>query len=678
MENRRLNTVVQQLYHLAAGPLTDAQLLSRFVSRRDEAAFELLVRRHGALVWGVCRRILGNAADADDAFQAAFLVLVRRASSVDRTRPLSAWLHGVACRVALRARSTARRRNYFEHAAGQNHQIEKGPDNAAEVHDLRRVLDQELDRLPEVYRTPLILCCLQGLTQQQAAEHLGCPLGTLKCRVRRGQARLRDRLSRRGLAPSSDLAIATKLAPPAIVAGTVTAALHLTAGSAQAGIVSIHAVTLANGVLKAMTIAKVKTISVLLLTITFVAAGIGGLSWISRDSGIRHGAALATDDGTKGSTSAKPPDKSDSSSEAAPVSEKLQALWTDLVEADEAVAWRAAFELAAQPGDSIKLFKGRLKPVVVDAESIKKLIRDLDNDSFDVRERASAELKSAGESAVPYMRKALAEGASAETKQRLEVLLNSSKRPAGPTARSVRAAAVLEAIGGEDARRILESIAKGDEEAPQTRAAKAALGRLDGKPAGWDARWDALNGHDEAAALRAALAAVAAPKEVLPFFKEKADKPLRAPVTLKRLAVILQKIDTAEAREVAEKFKKEDTRSALAPDGRSRVDVDENGNLLKTDVASGKIIWKMSAPGGGSTCCAFSPDGKTIAAGGKDGSLQVIDGATGKLIMQMKGHQAAVQSVTYSPDGKTMTSSDGNKAKLTWDLATGKLIATSN
>src|SRR5262249_30215798 len=152
------NTVLCQLHRLAGGPagggVTDAQLLSRFVSRRDGAAFELLVRRHGPLVWSVCRRILGNSHDAEDAFQAVFLVLVRRAASLERTVPLSAWLHTVACRVALRARENASRRRERESAAVRP---EACPDER-EARDLRRDLDQELDRLPDKFRVPLVLC----------------------------------------------------------------------------------------------------------------------------------------------------------------------------------------------------------------------------------------------------------------------------------------------------------------------------------------------------------------------------------------------------------------------------------------------------------------------------------------------------------------------------------------
>jgi hypothetical protein len=240
----------------------------------------------------------------------------------------------------------------------------------------------------------------------------------------------------------------------------------------------------------------------------------------------------------------------------------------------------------------------------------------------------------------------------------------------------VRAAAVLESIGDDDARHMLEAMSKGDAEAPPTRAAKAALQRLDAKPAGWEARWDALSGDDEAAALRAGIAAVATPKESIPFMKEKVSKAPPTGKTVKRLAVVLDNVDSPEAREVAALISKVNTRSALAPDGRSRVDIDENGAVRKTDVASSKLLWSMIAVGGAS-CCAYSPDGKTIAAGANDGSLMVIDGATGKMIMQIKGHQAAVLCVAYSPDGKTLTSEDGQKKAMTWELATGKLIRTA-
>jgi RNA polymerase sigma factor (sigma-70 family) len=285
MNHRRLNPMLQRLFHLAAGGPTDGQLLARFVSRRDDAAFELLVRRYGSLVWGVCDRVLGNPHDADDAFQATFLVLVRRAASIDRTRPLSAWLHGVAFRIAVRARKRAVVRAQRERAAGHQRSSETPVDPSAEGHDLRRVVDEELDLLPQSYRMPLILCDLEGLAQAQAAQQLGWPVGTLKWRLRRGRERLRDRLTRRGLDPTRggqrDFSHQSPL--PVLIITTVAAALQYAAGSTRAA--SPEAIALTDGVLKAMTLNKIKTVATLLLTFAIFACGLGGLTWWAHSSG---------------------------------------------------------------------------------------------------------------------------------------------------------------------------------------------------------------------------------------------------------------------------------------------------------------------------------------------------------------------------------------------------------
>jgi RNA polymerase sigma factor (sigma-70 family) len=759
MDNRRLTTVLHQLHHLAGGPaggaLTDGQLLGRFVSRRDGAAFELLVRRHGPLVWSVCRRVLGSPHDADDAFQATFLVLVKRAAALDRSVPLPAWLHGVACRVALRARETAARRRQHEQAAARPADAVAPADSGAETRDLRRVLDEELVRLPDKYRIPLVLCYLEGLTHEEAARQLGWPLGTLKGRVQRGREQLRGRLVRRGLAPCALLPAVPPLplAPPAVVAGTLTAALDFAAGSTASA--SAPAVALTEGVLHAMTMSKLKTAAALLLAATFLAAGAGGLALHARpadpDAALASPAAAGDELAAKPQEkAARPPDKDVKPPEPMPVGEKLEALWADLASDDQAKAWRAAFALAAAPKDAATLFTGRLKPVVYDADRLAKLIRELDADDFDVREKASAELKTAGEVAVPLLRKALDNNPSVEAKRRIDELLERSKGPSPAWVRSARAVAVLEAVGNDDARRLLEATAKGQTDALPTRAAQAALERLNGKPPTWEARWEALGGQDEAAALRAAIAAVAAPKEALPFFKERLTKglPAKGPapdakqiakliadlesdqaavrdkaiqglmemdsravplirkeveglqlngITLKvldkimatiqskrspaptvgpegdRLIVVLAHLDTAESRELLEVVRNargQAAQTAVSPDGRRRVEAEQD-ILRLVDVASGKIIW-LTKGGPGPLCVAFSPDGKVVAAGNGGGDVCLIDAATGKQIRLMRGHKAGVVGVAFSPDGKTLKSVDSGKTMCNWDLATGK------
>src|SRR5687767_13032638 len=180
---------------------TDGQLLTDYLGVRDEAALAALVRRHAAMVWGVCRRVLRNHSDAEDAFQATFLVLVRRAASIASRELLANWLYGVAHQTAVKARATAAKK------ARREKQVTAMPEPAAtgqdSWNDLLPILDQELSRLPEIYRAAVVLCELEGRTRKEAARQLGVPERTLAARVARGRALLAKRLSRRGVVLSA-------------------------------------------------------------------------------------------------------------------------------------------------------------------------------------------------------------------------------------------------------------------------------------------------------------------------------------------------------------------------------------------------------------------------------------------------------------------------------------------
>ncbi|MDB5349228.1 MAG: polymerase sigma factor, sigma-70 family [Planctomycetota bacterium] len=176
----------------------DSALLDRFVRERDEAAFETLVLRHGPRVLGICRRWLGHGQDAEDAFQATFVVLVNRAGTIRDAESLDAWLCGVARRVAGRAKLRAGRRRSREGAGVDIHEVPATAES--DLGDLRPLLQAEVDRLPEKYRRPIELCYWQGLTSEQAAHRLQCPTGTLKWRLSRAREILRSRLARLGLA----------------------------------------------------------------------------------------------------------------------------------------------------------------------------------------------------------------------------------------------------------------------------------------------------------------------------------------------------------------------------------------------------------------------------------------------------------------------------------------------
>src|SRR5262245_58582493 len=257
-----------------AADATDGQLLERFVARRDEGAFAALVRRHGPMVLAVCRRVLRDEDAAEDAFQATFLVLARRAGSVGRPGLLGNWLYGVACRTALKARAGAARRRAREGPLVDVPAGEAPPEALRQ--ELRGVLDEELGRLPEKYRVPLVLCYLDGMSHEEAARVLGCPRETVSTRVARGREWLRGRLTRRGLALGAALFAA------ALAEGAAPAAVPETLGSftvkaAAAGAAPPQVAALAEGVLKAMFWNKLTRIALVVLMLALLGGGTGVL-----------------------------------------------------------------------------------------------------------------------------------------------------------------------------------------------------------------------------------------------------------------------------------------------------------------------------------------------------------------------------------------------------------------
>jgi RNA polymerase sigma factor (sigma-70 family) len=273
-------------------PDADASLLERFARRGDEAAFSTLVERYGGLVFHVCRRVLGDAGSAEDCTQATFLVLARKAAAIRRAEQLPAWLHGTAYRLALRARRADLRRRHRETQSVQAARAGAPADPLDELtaRELLGVLDEELQDLPEVYRLPLILCGLEGLSQEEAAARLGWTPGSVKGRLERGRQRLRARLKRRGLALPAVLAaveMARATAPaslPAALAGRmVKSALVFVAGrSAAIDGISPPVVALAEGALKAMTLSKLKSMLAVLVVLGLVGTGLG---WLGTGSG---------------------------------------------------------------------------------------------------------------------------------------------------------------------------------------------------------------------------------------------------------------------------------------------------------------------------------------------------------------------------------------------------------
>ncbi|HEV3263187.1 MAG TPA: sigma-70 family RNA polymerase sigma factor [Gemmataceae bacterium] len=286
--NRLLDQLRRAALNSAGQRLTDGQLVECFITQRDEAAFEALVRRHGPMVLGVCRRVIGNPHDADDAFQATFLVLVRKAASIRPREAVGNWLYGVAHRTALEARGRLARRRAKERQVEVMPQPEVEPDEL--WRDLQPLLDHELSRLPDKYRLPVVLCDLEGRSRQEVARQLAIPAGTLSSRLATARQTLARRLARHGLAVSgASLAAlfggsgASAGVPAVLLVSTTKAAMLMAAGqAAAAGIVSVKVAALTEGVLKTMLLAKLKTTAVILCGAAAIGLSTGGLLYQTR------------------------------------------------------------------------------------------------------------------------------------------------------------------------------------------------------------------------------------------------------------------------------------------------------------------------------------------------------------------------------------------------------------
>jgi RNA polymerase sigma factor (sigma-70 family) len=269
--------------------LTDGQLLANYLSGQDEAALATLVRRHGPMVWGVCRRVLGNPHDAEDAFQATFLVLIRKAASIVSRESLANWLYGVARQTALNARAATARRKARERQVVPMPEPKAVPQDPS--NDLRLLIDQELSRLPDKYRAPIVLCDLEGKTRQEAARQLGCPVGTVAGRLARARVMLARRLARHGLVMSGGMLAgvlsssgASACVPASVVASTIRVSALVGAGSAAAatGLIPATVATLTEGVLRSMVLNKFKIAVVGFLVVCTLGIGVSALIRESR------------------------------------------------------------------------------------------------------------------------------------------------------------------------------------------------------------------------------------------------------------------------------------------------------------------------------------------------------------------------------------------------------------
>jgi len=293
MANAHNGIVLRQIDRLyregTLAGLGDDQLLERYLTRRDEAAFEALVNLHGPMVLGLCRRMLRDPRDVEDAFQATFLILVRKASAIRDPSHLSNWLYGVAYRVAVRARTNTLRRRGRETTIASL-EVATAPETM-ELLEIGPVLDQELNRLPRKYRAVLVLCYLKARTHDEAAEELHCPVGTVRSRLARGRDLLKRRLTQRGCAPTAAILgtgtslpaqFLTEAVPPSLVCATVRTALGFSSlKTIPAGAAGASALALSKGVLTTMKLAQLKWIGLGVLAASLSTGGVVAVSFAS-------------------------------------------------------------------------------------------------------------------------------------------------------------------------------------------------------------------------------------------------------------------------------------------------------------------------------------------------------------------------------------------------------------
>jgi RNA polymerase sigma factor (sigma-70 family) len=276
----RVLRCLRRVANIEARMESDQALLRRFLAQHDEAAFAVLMRRHGPMVLRVARRTLQNEHDAEDVLQATFLVLTRKAQTVRRQESLASWLHGVSYRLALKVRGTAAQRRQREQRAEAK--TVAPPLAQITVQEAQAILDEELSRLPDKFRAPIVLCCLEGLARDEASHQLGCPVSVLKSRLAQGRVRLRQRLVGRGLTLPGGLGAVLLLegvvggaVPQALIVATTRAARTMAAGGAASAAVSSSVAALMDGATTAVLTGKAKALATFVVALGLLVAGLG-------------------------------------------------------------------------------------------------------------------------------------------------------------------------------------------------------------------------------------------------------------------------------------------------------------------------------------------------------------------------------------------------------------------
>jgi RNA polymerase sigma factor (sigma-70 family) len=622
----------------------DAQLLERFAGGRDEPAFTILVKRHGPMVFRVCRAVLGQTQDAEDAFQATFLVLVRKAFSIRKRESLASWLHGVAYRLAAKARTEeARRRARERRAASMG---KDGTPVTAEWDELLAVLDEELEKLPERYRVPLVLCYLGGKTHEEIARHLGSPLGTVRSRMARARQFLQERLARRGLVLSAGALVAAAAsaaaagAPPELLRLTVRAAAGVAGGKAASGLISARVAALVEKGLGTMVGTKLTAVAAVLLGVAAAVAGAGALA-LQTATAEHHGSEVREQPPEPATKAAQPRLPEEAQTRTDRYGDPLPA---DVLARLGTIRFRhgalpCAIEFAP---DGRSLASAGLDGVVHIWETAtgKELLR-IDNERF----------PDLGLGAVFGL------AFSPDGKTLAGARINQP-----PCLWDVTTGQVLREFGGDRQRArwvVFSPDGKmltygGGQDDPVVRLADVSTGK----------NLHRFGGH------KGFVTKVA-------FSPDGTTLASADEETIRLIDIAASQSRTlAPSADQAVRF----GLLAFSSDGKTLAAANHAQKLIRfVEVTTGKVIHTITLTGKREevNSILFTPDGKEIVSGHEDGSVRFWDVASGTKTRQFRAHWACVIAIALSPDGRVLATSsnshvDGEHAVRLWETATGK------
>jgi RNA polymerase sigma factor (sigma-70 family) len=612
------------------GKLSDRDLLQRFAAQHDEAAFAALLRRHGPMVLRACQRVLHHEHDAEDVFQATFLVLARKAVSLRWHDSIAGWLHQVAHHLALKVKRGTSRRLIRE-----QQQVQRSPgDPLADVsgRELVVVLDEELALLPEKYRSPLVLCLLEGRTRDEAARQLGYSVRTVKRRLERGRDLLAHRLTRRGLMLSAALSGAllpptASALPPGLLQSTTQAALLFAAGQAAVGgSISTPVAALTQGVIKAMFWTKCKFVAAAFLTAAALGLGSGALVWQRSEAATGEPDARAVPAGRAD----RQPAHADGARDA-----EVWELWATLkgrLEKDGATpVYSAAFSpdgkrLATAYADGFVRFwdvaTGKQLATDLSHVRLEGLMRIDEVRRWDVRAVAFSPdgkrlVSAGGDTAVKVWDPAT--GKEVRAFHHTDAVLSVAFSPDGT---------ILASGGGDEKVRLWD---------PATGKALRLIALDDG-----------------------AIMSLAFTADGKTLVVGGVDPD-----------VIVINVETGEVMRHLKGHTREIHSVVASPDGKLLATASRDKTVRLWDVATGKQLICLEGHEGLVTSAAFSRDGKRLATGGKDKTVRIWDLETGKLVATLTGHAGTVYCVIFSPDGRTLATASEDGTVRLWSRKAG-------